>query len=78
MPAVLLEPLFVSNPDQAKWIHDVKNIRKLAEAIVDVIDSAFGPDAVVGLSIGHKFKTSSPGDRGEHLAKAVAAELQTR
>jgi hypothetical protein len=48
-------------------------------------------DAVLGLDIGHKFKTSQPNDRGarcfygdfeadhaEQLAKVVAASIQIR
>jgi hypothetical protein len=84
--AVLLEPLFISNRQEAAWIHDIGNLRALGESIASEIAKYNG--AVIGLSIGHKFKSSAPDDRGalcilgdteadhaERLAKVVAAAL---
>ena len=90
-PAVLLEPCFVSNPNEAALVHDVKTLRALGEAIANVLRSWLPDDAVVGLDIGHKFKRSNSDDRGakcvlgdfeadhaERLAKVVAASLTQR
>lgn len=89
-PAVLLEPCFVSNPNEATKLHDVNVVRELAREIVEVLKLFLPADAVIGLDIGHKFKTSSPNDmgaacvaekgcseakHGEQLAKAVASLL---
>jgi hypothetical protein len=90
-PAILLEPCFITNPDEANLVHDVQVIRKLGEAIADALVKWLPFDAVIGIDIGHKFKTSQPDDRGarcfygdfeadhaEQLAKVVAASLQLR
>jgi len=88
-PAVLLEPCFISNPDEAALVHDVKTLQLLGKAIADVLDSWFPEDAVIGLDIGHKFKRSDDqgakcalgdfeADHAENLAKAVAASLTKR
>lgn len=88
-PAVLIEPCFVSNPNEAKLLHDVTTMRKLGEGIADLLLRWLPFDSVVGLDVGHKFKTSSPNDRGaacvlgdteadhaEQLAKIVAAKIE--
>jgi hypothetical protein len=90
-PAVLIEPCFVSNPDEAAKVHDVDTLRALGEAIASVVWKWFPAKAVIGLDIGHKFKRSNPDDRGakcvlgdweadhaERLAKVVAASLTQR
>jgi len=92
-PAVLLEPAFVSNLEEATMLHDVNVVRQLGEAIAEVLWRWLPFDAVLGIDIGHKFKTSSPNDRGarcvalancfeadhaEQLAKVVAASIQIR
>jgi hypothetical protein len=60
MPAVLLEPLFASNPQQAD---QAALARILAESV-----RRFVPDGgLVAFSVGHKYKTSSPNDRGAAL-----------
>ncbi len=87
-PAVLLEPLFVSNPKQAAWLHDAENFQKLAKAVAQVILESTCDKDTIGLSIGHLGKDSSPNDRGatcrggdteathgEALARAVAELL---
>jgi N-acetylmuramoyl-L-alanine amidase len=92
---VLLEPCFVSNRSDAEKLHQGGFIDKLANAIVSgiqdflktVIHRQF---VVIGLSVGHRHKTSSPNDKGapcvlgdweadhaEALAKKVAAFLQS-
>ncbi|MFA0748568.1 N-acetylmuramoyl-L-alanine amidase family protein [Fervidibacter sp.] len=90
-PAVLMEPCFITNPEEANLVHDVQIVRQLGEAIADALVKWLPYDATVGLDIGHKFKTSQPNDRGarcfygdfeadhaEQLAKVVAASLQLR
>lgn len=87
--AVLIEPCFVSNPNEAKLLHDIHIVKALAHALAKVVAS-FGFQRI-GIDIGHRFKTSNPNDKGaqcvfsagcsealhaEHLAKAFAAELE--
>ena len=86
--AVLLEPLFVSNLQQAQWIHDAANVDALAAEIVAAIGTATSAQDIIGLSIGHRFKHSNPtdqgsscvigdweADHGQALAQSVAALL---
>jgi N-acetylmuramoyl-L-alanine amidase len=68
MPAILLEPLFVSNPGQAKWIHDPKNVGNLASVISAGIKGQFPKGGRVGLSPGHAYKTNTPEDKGAKCA----------
>jgi hypothetical protein len=88
--AILLEPLFISNPAQAQWLHDPGNLGRLAEAVATAVLDSTQDGEVIGLSIGHLGKDSSPSDRGarcqrgdmeathgEALARAVAKRLQT-
>jgi len=66
-PAVLIEPLFVTNPsaNQAGWIHDDKNVQSLAQRIAQALENATQDEkSLVGLSIGHLYKPSSRGDTG--------------
>ena len=62
--AILLEPLFVSNPDEARWLHDRHNLSALATAVSQAIIDSTADGALIGLSIGHLGKDSSPRDRG--------------
>lgn len=62
MPAVLAEPLFVSNPDEVKILKE--NINELGLAISTSIKEIFTEGGLVAFSVGHKYKTSSPNDRG--------------
>jgi len=41
MPSVLLEPLYISNPNEEKMILDENIRQKLAEAIFDAINEYF-------------------------------------
>jgi N-acetylmuramoyl-L-alanine amidase len=92
---VLLEPCFVSNRSDAEKLHQDGFIDKLADAIVTGIRDFIKANAnkkfaVIGLSIGHKYKTSNPNDKGaacvfgdweadhaEDLARKVAKLLQS-
>jgi putative peptidoglycan binding protein/N-acetylmuramoyl-L-alanine amidase-like protein len=66
-PAILIEPLFVTNPaaNQAGWIHKKGNVQTLARKIAKVLEAATTDEnSLIGLSIGHIYKPSSQGDTG--------------
>lgn len=64
MPAVLLEPIFISNPKQAERI--VQDVWQdgLATILADTIKHFFPQGGLIAFSIGHKGKRSNPNDRG--------------
>lgn len=64
MPAVLLEPLFGSNPAQAKIISSPDGQLRLARCLADTIKEFYADDAKIAFSIGHKYKRTNPRDRG--------------
>jgi N-acetylmuramoyl-L-alanine amidase len=64
MPAVLLEPLFCSNPKRAEQIRSEDGRQKLAEILADCIKHFFPNGGLIAFSVGHKYKTSKPNDRG--------------
>jgi hypothetical protein len=64
MPAVLLEPMFVSNPRQAEIVRSAEGRRRLAEVLVESIQRFFPHGGTVAFSVGHKYKDSAPNDRG--------------
>lgn len=64
MPAILLEPLFVSNPTQAEWVRSEEGQNKLAKVLADSIIEYFPGGGLIGFSVGHKYKTRRPHDRG--------------
>ncbi|MBS0402238.1 MAG: N-acetylmuramoyl-L-alanine amidase [Proteobacteria bacterium] len=68
MPAVLLEPLFASNPQQADAIRSEAGQAALARILVESVRRFFPDGRLVAFSVGHKYKTSSPNDRGAALA----------
>ena len=50
-PAVLIEPLFVTNPsaNQAGWIHDADNVQALAQKIAVALEAAMSDEnSVIG------------------------------
>jgi len=65
--AYISEPLFASNPVQAKWVAKPENQRALAKANVEAIKANYPDGSVIGLSIGHIGKTSNPRDRGAQV-----------
>ena len=67
MPAILLEPLFASNPRHAEIIRDDEGQNKLAEILVESIRKIFPNGGLVAFSVGHKYKKSNPLDRGALL-----------
>ena len=64
MPAILLEPLFASNPRQAEWIRSGDGQTRLARILYDSIRRFFQTGGLIGFSVGHKYKRSAPNDRG--------------
>lgn len=68
MPAVLLEPLFATNPKYAAIVRREEGQQKLALALAAAIKKNFPGGGLVAFSVGHKYKTSKPADRGVALA----------
>lgn len=68
MPALLLEPLFVSNPRQADIVRSAAGQDVLARVLAESIRRFFPDGGLIAFSVGHKYKTSSPNDRGAALA----------
>ncbi|MFN8640999.1 MAG: N-acetylmuramoyl-L-alanine amidase [Candidatus Binatia bacterium] len=64
MPALLLEPLFASNPQHAAWIRSDAGQTRLARVLCESIQRFFQEGGLIGFSVGHKYKTSAPADRG--------------
>jgi len=64
MPAILLEPLFVSDPEQAEIARSEQGQDRLARIIADSVRRFFPEGGPVGFSVGHKYKRSAPHDRG--------------
>ena len=68
MPALLLEPLFVSNPQQADILRSAGGQAALARILAESIRRFFPKGGLIAFSVGHKYKTSRPNDRGAALA----------
>ncbi len=64
MPAILVEPLFVSEIEQATIALSEKGQQELAEILVSSIVKMFPGGGKFGFSIGHLGKESTPYDRG--------------
>lgn len=64
MPAILLEPLFVSNPQSAALIKSDAGQARLAMVLSDSIKRMFPEGGRIGFSVGHKYKTTRPNDLG--------------
>jgi len=66
-PAILIEPLFVTNPgaNQAGWIHEKANVQAFAQKLAEALEAATTDEnSLIGLSIGHIYKPSNPDDTG--------------
>jgi len=64
MPAILVEPLFASNPEHAAWIKTAAGQARLAQVLADSVRRFFPDGGRIGFSVGHKYKISNPNDRG--------------
>lgn len=62
--AILLEPLFISEAGQAKWIKDSANLELLSQVVAQAIRTETDESDLIGLSIGHLGNTARPGDTG--------------
>src|SRR2546423_15602337 len=61
-PAILIEPLFVTNPagNQAGWVHKKGNVQTVARKIAEVLLAATTDEnSLIGLSIGHIYMQTS-------------------
>jgi len=67
MPAILLEPLFASNPRHADIIRSEDGQMRMARVLVDSVRRFFPDGGLIAFSVGHKYKTSNPDDRGANL-----------
>ncbi|MDJ0805820.1 MAG: N-acetylmuramoyl-L-alanine amidase [Gammaproteobacteria bacterium] len=68
MPAILLEPLFASNPQHAEIIRSTSGQDALARILTESIQRFFPAGGLIAFSVGHKYKKSNPDDRGAALA----------
>lgn len=68
MPAILCEPMFASNPEQAEMLRRDDTQIKLASILAMSIVHAFPRGGLVALSVGHMGQRSRPHDRGVPLA----------
>lgn len=68
MPAILLEPLFASNPAQAEIIRSESGQTLLAQVLAESIYRFFPEGGLIAFSVGHKYKERNPDDRGASLA----------
>ena len=62
--ALLLEPLFISEPGQNDWINQPINQEHLAQVVARALKADTTEGDLIGLSIGHLGKTSNPSDCG--------------
>jgi|GEM_PF-1266905 len=67
MPAILLEPLFASDPAQAAVIRSADGQERLGRVLAESVRNFFPQGGLVAFSVGHKYKTSSPGDLGTEV-----------
>jgi hypothetical protein len=74
MPAILVEPLFVSDVEQAAVAQSEDGQERLARHVVDSIKAAFPNGGKFALSIGHKGKDSSPYDTGAPVVDSKLTE----
>lgn len=63
MPAVIGEPLFVSNPGQAELVRTPETQHAIAKVVANVIREWFDKPGIIALSVGHKGKVPDL-DRG--------------
>lgn len=64
MPAILVEPMFATDPDHAYVIKSEEGAWALAEVLADSIKKFFPNGGLVAFSVGHKYKKSNVNDRG--------------
>jgi len=62
IPAILLEPFYISNPEGLEWAKTRQD--ELAQILVESIYKFFPEGGLIAFSVGHKYKTSRPDDAG--------------
>ncbi len=82
MPAILLKPLFLSNPLHAMWIRNPAGQARQARMLVYSIKQMFPEGGRIGFSVGHRYRPSEPGDEGYPVfgggTEAAYAEMMLR
>lgn len=63
MPAILVEPMFISNSNHIKMLFEEDGFNRLAKCLAETIKQSF-PEGLIALSVGHKYKRTKPNDRG--------------
>lgn len=74
MPAVLLEPLFVSDETQAAFIQTEEGQTAIAKILVDVLRMFLPNGGTVGFSCGHTGQPSKPLDKGAPVVNSNLME----
>jgi len=62
IPAILLEPFFLSNATGLEWAATEQDL--LAETLVESIRKTFPGGGLVAFSVGHRYKAARPDDKG--------------
>jgi len=65
MPAVILEPLFVSNPEHVQLFWNGGR-EILADILANTIRDYFPEGGLIAFSVGHRYQRSKPFDQGAH------------
>lgn len=65
LPGIILEPFFGDSWSQANKARAVQD--EMAHIIADRITQLYPSHATIALTLGHKYKTSNPSDRGASL-----------
>ena len=63
-PALIIEPLFLSNPDHVFLLTTSNGVMRLANILTNTIRSIFPDGGRIAFSVGHKYQRSNPMDRG--------------
>lgn len=65
-PAVIVEPLFLSNNDHVDLLLNKGGVQTLADILTDSLREFFEDreSVHIGFSVGHKYQRTSPSDRG--------------
>lgn len=64
MPAILVEPFYVSDVEQAAMALSPTGQQRVAEILWDLVRAYFPAGSKIAISLGHKFKATSIHDRG--------------
>ena len=62
--SILLEPLYVSDSDQALMAQSEQGQDRIAQIVANLVRKFYPDGGIIAFDIGHKFKVSSPYDRG--------------